>query len=205
VNASKAQELLAEAERLGKDEATRLRRGLLVTAAIRDVASHEPVLVGGTAEDFYTPDAYHPTDVDLCGWLTSSEEEVLSSLGFKREGRHWYHAGANIAVEFPESFIDGDEERVRRVDVGVGVAAIIGVDDLYLDRLRQSTADAPDASTAGRTSGYLKSATAVAAANYDQIDWVYVDRQIRKAEREDNGLGKIMRRNHSSILRKLRR
>lgn len=137
MNVSRAEELL----RLADAQEVRLERHLLVAAALREVLAHEPVVVGGTAEEFYTVDEYHETDLDLCTWLSSQEEAFLSDLGFEQRGRHWVHQTSKVAVEFPESRIAGDETRIRRESVESGVVAIIGVEDLYLDRVRQATAD----------------------------------------------------------------
>jgi len=108
VSVSRAETLLAQAAA----ERVRLRRHLLVAAALREV---------------------------LCGWVTAEERRVLRALGFRRRGRHWFDDASKVAVEFPDSLIEGDEGRVERVKVSSGTAAIIGVDDLYLDRLRQAT------------------------------------------------------------------
>src|SRR5207249_9443090 len=91
------------------------------------------------AEDLYAHDLYNPTDLDLCAPLTKVDLRRLADLGFKREGRHWSHVAIAVAVEFPDDHIDGDESRTIEVDVGGGAARIIGIDDLYLDRLRQAT------------------------------------------------------------------
>jgi hypothetical protein len=50
VNASRAETLLARAA----GERDRLRRHLLVAAALRDLVEIEPVVVGGTAEEFHS-------------------------------------------------------------------------------------------------------------------------------------------------------
>src|SRR5207249_7906340 len=103
------------------------------------VLSSDPIVVGGLAEDYYTDDKYKPTDLDLCAFLTQEDRQHLRALAFEREGRHWYHEATHVAVEFPDERIDGDESRTETVDFGNGSARIIGLDDLYLDRLRQAT------------------------------------------------------------------
>jgi len=192
VSVSKAKSLLAEAA----EEDDRLTRHLLVGAALREVLGHEPVIVGGTAEEFYTEDEYHETDLDLCGWVTTTEESVLEKLGFERRGREWLHSASEVVVEFPESRIAGDEARIRRQHVGAGQVALIGIDDLFRDRLRRAT------DSESTTSVEYISALAVATAAYDRIDWGYVEREI-KAEGEP--LRRMMIRNRSRILRQVRR
>lgn len=196
MSASRAEALLAAAG----DERDRLRRHLLVAAALRDLLEVEPIVVGGTAEEFHSGAPYHETDLDLCGWLQEREPGTLQEIGFRRQGRHWVHEASKVAVEFPESRIDGDESRIERVRVGRGTAAIIGVDDLYVDRLRQATAPfRPEGSVE------FHSALAVAAGAFDRIDRRYVLRRIRYIERSDPPLGRQMRALDTRIRRRVRR
>jgi len=194
VSVSRARELLAHAG----VEPDRLQRHLLVAAALREVLSREPIVVGGTAEDLYTGDVYVETDLDLCGWVSPEENGLLRDLGFTRRGRHWFHASSKIAVEFPEPRIDGDEARVVRRAVGSGIAAVIGVDDLYLDRIRQATADERNADSEA-----ARAALAVAVASYEEIDWRYVERSIEATEKDNPLLGQPMRTVHSRVRRRL--
>lgn len=194
MSVSRASDLLARAA----NEADRTERHLLVAAALREVLDHEPIVVGGTAEDLYTGDVYRETDLDLCGWVAVDEEPILRKLGFVREGRYWVHTPSKVAVEFPESRIDGDEARVLRRPTGGGIAAVIGVDDLYLDRIRQATAD--DRASEGRGA---RAGLAVALAAYDEIDWRYVERVIAKTEQDNSLVGKPMREVHKKIRRRL--
>lgn len=195
VSASRARELLSRAER----EPQRLRRHLLVAAAIREVCGVEPVIVGGTAEEYWTADEYHQTDLDLCGPLSPEDQEVLRQLGFTQDRRHWYHEQAKVAVEFPAAVLDGDPERIHRDDIGGGTFTVIGVDDLYLHRLRQATV------TGEATRIEFQSALAVAAARYEDIDWPYVRRRIVETEGSDPPLGAEMRRLNSLIRKRARK
>jgi hypothetical protein len=102
-----------------------------------------------------------------------------------------------VAVEFPDSRIDGDESRTVEVRAGSGTARIIGLDDLYLDRLRQSTVSEQEGME-------FHSALAVAAAAYESIDWPYVRSRIKETEQTDNALGQAMRRNDRRIRRRAR-
>lgn len=175
-----------------------MSRHLLVAAALREVLATEPIVVGGTAQDLYTGEAYVQTDLDVCGWLSDEEQRLLTEeLGFVEEGRHFFHEASKVAVEFPESRIDGDESRILRTPIADGLAAIIGVEDLYVDRVRQATATPDDESLSSR------SALAIALAAYDEIDWEYVANRIEDTERTDPHLGRPMRRIHKRVRRKM--
>jgi hypothetical protein len=183
VSGSRAEALLRKAAA----ERDRSRRHLLVAAALRETLRVEPIVVGGTAEEIQSGSPYHETDLDLCGVVAPDERAVLRGLGFRKRGRHWFHDASKVAVEFPDTRIDGDEARVERIRVGGGTALMIGIDDLYLDRLRQATA------------------LAVAAGGLDRIDRRYVLGRIREIERSEGRIGERMRQLDSLIRRRVRR
>lgn len=172
-----------------------------MAAALRSVLQTEPVVVGGTAEEFQSGAPYHETDLDVCGVVSERERETLRSLGFRKRGRHWFHEPSQVAVEFPDGRIDGDVDRIERVNVGRGTAAIIGVDDLYLDRLRQATAPLSDVESTVE----FHSALAVATGAFERIDRRYVLGRIRAIEETDARMGASMRRLDSRIRRLAKR
>jgi hypothetical protein len=197
VSSSKARTLLREAAR----EPDRLTRHLLVAAALRQVLTRDPIVVGGTAEEYWTSAEYHETDLDLCAPLDAGDQRRLADLGLLREGRHWVwgRKGRWVAVEFPDSRIDGDEARTREVSVGSGSARVIGLDDLYVDRLRQATIHE-------ETEGVeFASALAVVATRYEDIDWPYVRTRIAAIAHAEGEIGRIMRRLDARIRRRVRR
>ncbi|MBA3737546.1 MAG: hypothetical protein H0W97_03165 [Actinobacteria bacterium] len=172
-----------------------------MAAALRETLRVEPIVVGGTAEEIQSGSPYHETDLDLCGVVAPDERAVLRGLGFRKRGRHWFHDASKVAVEFPDTRIDGDEARVERIRVGGGTALVIGIDDLYLDRLRQATA--PLANVEGSIE--FHSALAVAAGGLDRIDRRYVLARIRQIEGSEGRIGERMRQLDSRIRRRVRR
>jgi hypothetical protein len=190
-NVSRARDLLGQAAALSlTGPHGRLERHLLVAAGLGEILSHEPVVVGGTAEDFYTADEYHETDLDLVAWsLTDAERALLVELGFEPTGRYWFHTASSVAVEFPESVLAGDGSRVRTETRPPGRVRIIGPEDLYLDRVRQATSDPTNES-------YQKSALAIAVTQYESLDWGYIDGVIRKPDepRQMKKLNSLIRR-----------
>jgi len=168
---------------VAESEAAQLDRMLAVAALLRTVLGGSPVVVGGVAEMYWTRLPYHPTDLDVCAPLGPEDVQRLLGAGFVRDGRHWWHEQRGVAVEFPEATADADPARLHE-HAG---ALIIGVSDLYLDRLRQSTAnDNPN-------SVEHQSLLAVASSCMEIIDWSYVRRRIAA---EPDHLRTPMRRNH---------
>jgi hypothetical protein len=103
-----------------------------------------------------------------------------------------------VAVEFPASRIDGDETRTVAVSVESGTARIIGLDDLYLDRLRQATMSQHDGVE-------FNSALAVVAARYDDIDWAYVADRIAQITEREGPVGDSMKKIDSLLRSRVRR
>jgi hypothetical protein len=125
----------------------------------------------------------------------------LRSAGFRKVNRHWdlTLASGPIAVEFPEAKLAGDEARVEKVRIRSGVVTVIGLDDLYLNRLLRST-------HTEREGIEFNSALAVAAAGYEAMDWPHVERRIGELS---GGGGAILatrlKRNDSRIRGRVRR
>jgi hypothetical protein len=194
VTVSSAQALLDSARNLEE----RLQRHLIVAAAIRDGLGLDAVVVGGTAEEFWASDEYHETDLDLCAHVGPEHHKALRSLGFQRSGRHWEHGLLPVAVEFAESEIDGDYERTVLIPAGGGYARIIGREDLYVDRIRQATAESGDGQR-------YHSALAIATTQYEFMDWSYVAGRLREIAETNAGLGKDCRAIDSRVRRRVRK
>jgi hypothetical protein len=174
-----------------------LDQRLLVAAALSTVMNSPPIVVGGTAEEYWTRDEYHPTDLDLIPGPSSDDQEAFRKLGFKKEGRHWVRKDFPIATEFPhdESF---EVRRTFDEKVDDVIVKVIGVDDLYLDRLSQSTA------TENVRDQHFASLLAVAVTNWDKLDWHYIDTRIAEIARAKPALGDSMRTMHRRCRRAAR-
>jgi hypothetical protein len=155
-------------------------------------------LLGGTAEEFWTEAEYHETDLDLCAPITGEDEAALARLRFERTGRQWERPGLAAVVEFPDERIDGDERRTVEHVVGPGRCRIIGLDDLYLDRLRQATIDER------REGVEFHSALAVVAARYEDLDGDYIARRLREIREGEGRIADTMKRLDSRIRRRVR-
>ncbi len=196
MSVSKARRLLTRAA----SEKRRLERHLLVAAAISAALPARVVVVGGTAEEFWTRDEYHQTDLDLVTPLLRKDQDTLRSLGFRKEGRHWWHARSHVAVEFPSAVLDGDVARVHAHAVaGDAIAFLISNEDLYLDRVRQATMSWP------RQDVNFHSALAVAAAGIERIDWKYVRARLLVIASKEPDTGALMKKIDSNVRREVRR
>jgi hypothetical protein len=143
-----------------------------------------PIVVGGTAEEYWAGGEYHPTDLDLCPQPTPSDLKALGSIGLRRKGRHWTRQGLPVAVEFPGSGEDIERTVFVRV-AGVSIL-MISCEDLYLDRVRQATVSWP------REDVSFDAALEVALTNYATMDWDYVRDRLRTVVSRERKVGTLM-------------
>ena len=94
-----------------------------------------PIIVGGHAVEFYTLGGYATRDIDIAVQDRERLNGLLSSGGFKKEGRHWYSEELDMAIEAPASELAGDAKRVTEVEVEGLTVYIIGIEDIIIDRL----------------------------------------------------------------------
>ena len=140
-------------------------RKLLTAAGFAEAALEAAVLVGGTAVELHTG-SYLPTDIDLVGYTKRGSDAILAELGFEREGRHWLFSfadGETLAIEVPgERLADYALEAPMLIDLAPGRIAVISLNDLMMDRLRQATGGEPVT---------MDEAVRLATAAYERIDW----------------------------------
>lgn len=140
-------------------------RKLLTAAGFGEAALEAPILVGGTAVELHTG-AYRPTDIDLVGYPKPGSDAILAELGFEREGRHWLFTFADretLAIEVPgDRLADFAREPPLVIDLSPGQIAVIGLNDLLMDRLLQATGGEPVT---------MDEAVRLATAAYERIDW----------------------------------
>lgn len=146
--------------------------------------SKEPIVVGGTAEEYWAGGEYHPTDLDLCPRLSPRDLKALASVGLHKRGRHWTREDLPVAVEFPGS---GDDiERTVSLKVGGVSILMISCEDLYLDRVRQATVSWPG------EDGSFDAALELALTNYTTLDWDYVRGRLGKTASRERRVGTLM-------------
>lgn len=167
--------------------ADRLERALFIVAvwteALKD-RDIRPIIVGGTAVEFYSFGAYMTYDIDLVCSNRREALDQLEDLGFERSAslRHWYHETLSLVVEIPDDTLAGSLDRVTEVEIDGLTAYVIGIEDLVLDRLRayvhwQSESDG-------------EWVTRLLTLHGEDVDWEYLSEAAEK-EALDGHLRKL--------------
>ena len=132
-----------------------------------------PIIVGGSAVEFYTSGAYGSLDIDL---IAKKRETVdlLKKMGFKNIDRHWSLPDHEIDIEIVGWHLSGSKEKLTKVNVDKYEVFIIGIEDLIIDRLCackfwQSSLD-------------CEQAKVLLNIHKDEIDNMYME---NKAKKED--------------------
>jgi hypothetical protein len=159
--------------------------------------SKQPIVVGGTAEEYWAGGEYHPTDLDLCPRPTPIDLKALASVGLRKNGRHWTREDLPVAVEFPGSGADIERTVVVKV-AGISIL-MISCEDLYLDRVRQATVSWP------REDVSFDAALELALTNYATMDWDYIRGRLRAAASLERLVAALMAKVHRRVRSRARR
>lgn len=130
--------------------------------------ANELVVVGGSAVEFYTAASYMTKDIDFIAKDDFQISKIMTSLGFSiGEGYTWFHPDTSVVIEFPKPPLLGDVSRLTEVKTEYGIARIIGVEDIILDRLKgrefwQDNNELPEM---------------IIYSHYDSIDFAYLRKQ----------------------------
>lgn len=138
----------ALAELVGKSRYEIMTEAASIITALMEDEGIVPIVVGGLAVEVYTRGHYTTLDIDLVTMRRDYADKLLKELGFNKEGRHWYHAELEVAIEIPGNMLeDADQEKVIKINLPSGRHIyLIGLEDIILDRLRacvhwESTSD----------------------------------------------------------------
>jgi hypothetical protein len=129
------EELRLALEEAWEGEGDHVERLTLATAvlqtALRD-GGMEATLVGGGAVEFYIPDAYTTTDIDLVVERRNRDaiHEVFTALGLTHQGRHWVRG--DLFVEVPGNYM---AEATENFAVGPMSLRVIGREFVLADRI----------------------------------------------------------------------
>ena len=154
----------------------RLRRNLVFVALLdqklgRPSPALRPIVVGGSAVEFYTTGGYMSADVDLVMLHPEQADRILGAAGFSRLGRYWSLPDTDLLIEFPGqtlTYAPGAYDRLTEVELDDGlVATVIGIEDILIGRLYASVSD--------RRSNDRRWALEMAALHFDRLDWEAVN------------------------------
>jgi len=121
-----------------RKEPNELKKKMLLLGFISDELSRKGgflFLVGGQAVETYTAGQFTTGDVDVTTTDKEATENLLSRLGFKKEGMVWLNERLAIAVHIVGSY-PTRTEKIRTVEVGPYLVRIVGVEELIVDRLK---------------------------------------------------------------------
>ncbi|MEN1968682.1 hypothetical protein WMZ97_11490 [Lentibacillus sp. N15] len=107
----------------------------ILTAYFQDKGI-EPIVVGGLAVEIYTRNDYHTHDIDFVsdGWQLFND--VLLEIGFTRTEREWYHREAEIAIEVPSNYLDGNMDKVIKLLLpNERHIYVIAIEDIIIHRI----------------------------------------------------------------------
>lgn len=94
-----------------------------------------PIVVGGSAVDFYTEGVYPSYDIDIISNRKIIGEILEKVFKFKPFGRHWVNEQIGISVEIPSGHLAGDKDKLRTMKITGLNVYVIGIEDLIIDRL----------------------------------------------------------------------
>lgn len=117
---------------------TMLRIAAIITKLLEPFEI-KPIIVGGFSVEIYTQRNYSTFDIDFITHDIKTVSNLLLELGFQKEGRHLFHEGLKVAVEFPDTDLAGSYAKISEIEIdedeGLFVY-VISIEDIIMDRLR---------------------------------------------------------------------
>lgn len=98
-------------------------------------------LSGGYCAEIYSMGQYTSFDIDLISSQIGDSKEIskaMLELGFKQEGRYFYHEDSEYAIEFPSGALMVGNEVVKEtatIHTDVGTLRLLTATDAVKDRL----------------------------------------------------------------------
>lgn len=106
----------------------------------------KPIIVGGLSVEIYTRWNYTTHDIHLISDGHDQFDLLLTKeLGFKKEGRSWYHEKLELSIEIPANFLEGNKDKVIQVELASGRSIyVIGIEDIIIHRLESALVSQPE-------------------------------------------------------------
>ena len=145
---------------------------ILADISERLSGNKKPILVGGSAVEFYTRGTCKSIDIDLLG-DRDSLVKLFDDLGFSKIGRHWFYT-KDIGIEIVGSSAEG--RRVNEVLHEGKIIRIISIEDLIVDRL--------NACKHWKSQYDCEQAQVLAGAYRDKLDMDYLKSRMKEEDLE---------------------
>lgn len=162
-----------------------IERGFKRTAYVMSIITTKlekegvvPVILGGSAVEFYTMDWYATSDIDLAIDKAKRDifQEVMADLGFTREGRMWIREDLGLYIEIPADTRDISMENLTKLELENGHVYFIGLEELIFDRIQ--------AAEHWKSDSDLEQAVRIGSSFYDDIDWDLIRKLCREGSSE---------------------
>jgi hypothetical protein len=172
---------------------SRAERLLWLAAMLRTETGGQVVIVGGSAIEVYTSDAYVSGDLELVG----DRDRLIGALeswGFKRSGRLWAKPALEAWVDPVGPAYNGDQARLRSVVTPFGPVQLASVEALIGTRLGEAKV------WPGSSVWAFDQAMMLAAEFEKDLDWDYTT-QVSSREGASDLVPELRRRLHRRVTR----
>ncbi len=164
-----------------------LKKQLLTVALISRLLEEKgkdiPIIIGGCALSYYSREVYFTADIDLAYADRKSLDNVLKTLGFKKEGRYWVNEDLMLVIEVPASALPCKDSPVETIEFDEGLKCkIIGIEDLIIDRL--------NACKYWKSEIDCEMVELLLIRYKKEVDWEYLKRQAKKPD--NNNLKELL-------------
>lgn len=179
---SKAKNDLEKLYNLGKHD-----RMIGLTAILTEYFEEtklQPIVVGGLSVELYTRSNYTTYDIDLVASGRAHYHKLLTQqLGFKSEGRGWYHEDLEIAIEIPSNSLEGNVNKVVKVELpNDKYIHVIGVEDIIIHRLESAIVSHKDNPEWSDDYGWAFRMFITHKDSNDIMDQMYLLEEAKKAK-----------------------
>ncbi len=132
----------------------------------------KPILVGGSAVEFYTRGTCRSLDIDLLA-DRDSLGRVLEEMGFSKIGRHWFYT-KDIGIEIVGDPAEG--QRVNEILHEGKLIRVLSIEDLIVDRL--------NACKHWKSQYDCEQAQVLVGAYLDKLDKEYLKKRMKEEDLE---------------------